>query len=157
MLCDTQGVFGHPPGMCDPPSDLSARDGSGTDLAWRSFKLLLWSVTYLIQPTCRPTRASQVTKSGASSTAPTHLAFRERFALLPGDPSGIPCSYRGTFAQMLRMTQDMRCIEFEGRPQRPHHRRPELRHGGLRAVGIDPSPWSWKTAIQAGKHWTTAP
>jgi hypothetical protein len=112
-LCDQANEYGLPPGMCDPPSDLNA-DGTGTDLAWRSF------VTALLQ---------HVTASGYSSTH-AHIQMYEIWDEFqrsdsindvtctvpqPGSPG---CTYRGTFAQMLRMTQDLRCI-VEGHASDP--------------------------------------
>jgi hypothetical protein len=107
-VCDGAGVDSQPGGMCDAPSDLNS-DGTGTDLAWRNF------VTALLQ---------HVTAPGYASTH-AHLSMYEIWSEFhrsdtvgvpgttcgaPGSSSGIPCSYRGTFAQMLRMTQDLRCI-----------------------------------------------
>jgi|HubBroStandDraft_6_1064221.scaffolds.fasta_scaffold00346_11 hypothetical protein len=116
ILCDRANVFGEPPGMCDPPADLNS-DGSGTDLAWRSF------VTALV---------GHVSAAGYLSTH-AHITYYEIWSefhrsdtvgvpgttcFTPGSSAGIPCSYRGTFAQMLRMTQDMRCI-VEGHTSDP--------------------------------------
>jgi hypothetical protein len=108
MLCDRADVFGQPPGMCDPPLDLN-KDGTGTDLAWRQFTTAL--VSHVSDPTYLSTHAritnyeiwSEFHRSDTVGVPGT-------VCVTPGDPSGIPCSYRGTFAQMLRMTQDMRCI-----------------------------------------------
>lgn len=106
ILCGQANINGNPPGMCDPPTDLN-KDGSGTDLAWRSF------VTALV---------SHVAAANYLSTH-ARLTYYEIWSEFhrsdtvgaPGticstQAAGIPCSYRGTFAQMLRMTQDMRCI-----------------------------------------------
>jgi hypothetical protein len=107
-LCDAANVDGQPPGMCDPPTDLNS-DGSGTDLTWRNF------LTALLE---------HVTAPGYASTH-AHISMYEIWSEFhrsdtvgapgticspPTSSNGIPCSYRGTFAQMLRMTQDMRCI-----------------------------------------------
>jgi len=114
-VCDRANVDGHPPGMCDPPTDLNP-DGTGTDLAWRTF------ITALL---------AHVTASGYSSNH-AHLQFysiwdefhrsdtvNTQTCFPPGSPTGdLPCSFRGTFAQMLRMTQDLRCI-VEGHPNDP--------------------------------------
>jgi hypothetical protein len=116
LLCDMANVFGQPPGQCDPPTDLN-KDGSGTDLAWRSF------VTALI---------SHVSAADYLSTH-AHITNYEIWSefhrsdtvgvpgttcVTPQSTDGSPCSYRGTFAQMLRMTQDMRCI-VEGHTSDP--------------------------------------
>jgi hypothetical protein len=108
--CDQANVDGLPTGMCEPPSDLDATPGSGlgdgTDLAWRSF------ITALLQHVTAPSYASthahiqiysiwdEFHRSDTVNTAT---------CALPGSGQP-PCSYRGTFAQMLRMTQDLRCI-----------------------------------------------
>lgn len=84
------------PGQCDPPSDLNA-EGYGTDAYWRTF------VTDL---------ATHLT--GLSSTQYAKVIYFEpwneidRGSLLDGDGSNV--SYGGTYAQLLRMTEDMRCI-----------------------------------------------
>ena len=115
MDCDRADVNGQPPGMCDPPADLNS-DGTGTDLAWRTF------VTVMLQ---------HVTANGYSSNH-AHLQFYSIWdefhrsdtlnttsCYPPGSPQGdLTCSFRGTFAQMLRMTQDLRCI-VEGHPNDP--------------------------------------
>jgi hypothetical protein len=89
------------PGQCDPPSDLfnsmSEGDGSGTDAHWRAFITAL--ATHL---------------SGLSTTTYAPVVYFEtwnevdRGSLLDGDSSNV--SYGGTYAQLLRMTEDMRCI-----------------------------------------------
>lgn len=116
--CDQANVDGLPPGMCDPPTDLDATPGSGlgdgTDLAWRNF------ITALLQ---------HVTAPGYSATH-AHIQIYSiwdefhRSDTVNTDTCGLPgsgqptCSYRGTFAQMLRMTQDLRCI-VEGHASDP--------------------------------------
>ena len=116
MLCDRAGVFGQPPGMCDPPSDLNS-DGTGTDLAWRSFTTAL--VSHLSDPTYLQTHARMTNYEIWSEFHRSDtVGVPGTVCVTPGDPSGIPCSYRGTFAQMLRMTQDMRCI-VEGHTSDP--------------------------------------
>ena len=114
LNCDRANVNGEPPGMCDPPTDLN-RDGTGTDLAWRSFATAL---------------LTHVTAAGYASSH-AHLQFYSIWdefhrsdsvgtatCVPPGSAQGLPCSYRGTFAQMLRMTQDLRCI-VEGHTSDP--------------------------------------
>ncbi|MGA8153369.1 MAG: choice-of-anchor D domain-containing protein [Terriglobales bacterium] len=106
-VCDLANLYGLPAGMCDPPEDLKT-DGTGTDLAWRSF------VTALLK---------HVTASGYADTH-AHIQIYEIWdeyqrsdtlnnfvCSLPRSQSTTPtCTYRGTYAQMLRMTQDLRCI-----------------------------------------------
>ena len=113
QYCDQANLYDLPAGMCDPPSDLNA-NGTGTDQAWRSF------VTALLQ---------HVTASGYAATH-AHIQMYEiwdefqRSDTINNYTCGLPrtgvptCSYRGTFAQMLRMTQDLRCI-VEGHADDP--------------------------------------
>ncbi|MBZ5570811.1 MAG: beta-galactosidase [Acidobacteriia bacterium] len=133
MLCDEAGMNNLPPGMCDPPVDLNP-DGTGTDQAWRDF------VTTLVQHVS----ASDYLANHA------HIAFYEIWnefhrsdtvatAVCQTPSAGISCSYRGTFAQMLRMAQDLRCI-VEG-----HSSDPITATGltcgtsGYTATGLDPT------------------
>lgn len=125
-------------GQCDPPSDVDAIRGSGlgdgSDASWRNY------VTALLQ---------HVTASGYASSH-AHIAFYEIWnefhrsdTLSQGavtcavPPNGIACSYRGTFAQMLRMTQDLRCI-VEGNASDPITALgTTCGSGGFTATGLD--------------------
>jgi hypothetical protein len=108
--CDRANSFGQPAGMCDPPSDINP-DGTGTDTAWRAFITAL--VTHVSTSSYLQTHAhimfyeiwSEFSRSDSIGTATCNA-------------TGPTCSYRGTFAQMLRMTQDLRCI-VEGFPNDP--------------------------------------
>lgn len=134
-VCDQAGLYGLPTGMCDPPSDLNP-DGTGTDLAWRSF------VTALLQ---------HVTASGYSSTH-AHIQLYEiwdefeRSDTINNASCALPrsgaatCSYRGTFAQMLRMTEDLRCI-VEGHGSDPivALKTTCAQDGTMPARGLDPT------------------
>jgi hypothetical protein len=108
MVCDRADVNGEPPGMCDPPTDLN-KDGTGTDQAWRDFVTAL--VSHVSDPVYLQTHArityyeiwSEFHRSDTVG-APGTICYT------PQSNIPTPCSYRGTFAQMLRMTQDMRCI-----------------------------------------------
>jgi hypothetical protein len=89
-------------GRCHPPRDLNP-DGTGTDEAWLSFvNVLLLHVTdadYL--QTHARIRAYEIwNEYGRSDTVSTYTCGTKTNT----------CSYRGTFAQMLRMTEDLRCI-----------------------------------------------
>ena len=88
-------------GYCDVPTDLN-KDGSGTDLSWRSFVQNL--ALHITNPTYLRTHAkpryweiwNEAERSDtllSSYSCPPHL-----------------CAYRGSYAQMLRMAQDMQCI-----------------------------------------------
>jgi len=113
-LCDGANQHYLSPGMCDPPVDLNA-DGTGTDLAWRNFLTAL--LNHVASSSYRSTHAhiqyyeiwDEFHRSDTVNTATCYP---------PGDSAGQPCSYRGTFAQMLRMTQDLRCI-VEGHSNDP--------------------------------------
>ncbi len=127
-------------GQCDPPSDVDAVSGSGlgdgTDAAWRNY------VTALLQ---------HVTASGYTPSH-AHIAFYEIWnefhrsdtlnpnAVTCGVPPGaISCSYRGTYAQMLRMTQDLRCV-VEGNASDPITARgTTCGSDGFRSTGLDPT------------------
>jgi len=117
-LCDQANVNGLPAGMCDPPADLDAVAGSGlgdgTDLAWRSF------VTALLQHVTAPGySAAHGHIQIYSIWDEFHRSDTVGTAICGAPGSGQPaCSYRGTFAQMLRMTQDLRCI-VEGHASDP--------------------------------------
>jgi hypothetical protein len=111
-LCDAANTNRQPPGMCHPPKDLNP-DGTGTDWAWRNF------VTNLV---------SHVASSEYLTTH-AHIRYYEIWsefhrsdtvstATCQNPAAGISCSYRGTFAQMLRMAQDIRCI-VEGHANDP--------------------------------------
>lgn len=133
-FCDQAGIDGLPPGMCDPPSDLNS-DGTGSDQAWLDF------ITTLLQHVAAP----DYLKTHA------HITYYEiwnefhRSDTLSSNfvcqtpPAGEPCSFRGTFAQILRMTQDLRCV-VEG-----HFNDPITATGltcgtaGYTATGLDPS------------------
>ncbi len=135
MVCDQAGVDNNLPGGCDPPTDLN-QDGSGTDLTWRQF------VTALVAHVSAPSylsnhghityyeiwsefhRSDTIGVSGTTCSTPT---------------TGIPCAYRGTFAQMLRMTQDLRCI-VEGHPNDPITGLGQTcANANYTQIGIDPS------------------
>ncbi len=115
-LCDQANVFGEPTGMCDPPSDLN-KDGTGTDQAWRDFAAALVShvsgADYL-ETHARITNYEIWSEFHRSDT----VGVPGTTCHTPQSNDGSPCSFRGTFAQMLRMTQDMRCI-VEGRASDP--------------------------------------
>jgi hypothetical protein len=83
-------------GQCYPPSDIN-QDGSGADSYWSSFIVAL---------------ANHL--NGLSTTQYAQVKYFEpwneidRSGILANDNSNI--SYNGTYAQLLRMTEDMRCI-----------------------------------------------
>ena len=99
--CDAANVNGQLPGLCDPPKDVNS-DGTGTDASFIAFAQAL------------------LTHAVANGYPLKYLEIFEEFhrsdTLTGGKvqcftpATGIPCSWRGTYAQMLRMTQDLRCI-----------------------------------------------
>jgi len=100
--CDQANVNGIAPGGCDPPTDLNP-DGTGTDASFIGYVQAL--LTHAVQQKY-PLKYFEIfeefhrsdTLGGVTQCVPPHSS------------SGEPCSWRGTFAQMLRMTQDLRCI-----------------------------------------------
>lgn len=82
-------------GTCDPPSDL-ASNGSGSDLYWRQF------ITALAQHLAGlgPGHAPVVYFEPWNEV--------DRSPILANQSSNV--SYNGTYAQLLRLTEDMRCI-----------------------------------------------
>ena len=97
-------------GYCDPPTDLN-KDGSGTDLSWRLFvqnlALHVTNPSYL-QTHATPRYWEIWNESERSDTL---------LSSYPCTPASM-CAYRGTYAQMLRMVQDMKCI-LKGIPTDP--------------------------------------
>lgn len=101
MECDAANVNGELPGLCDPPTDV-APDGTGTDASFIAFAQAL------------------LTHAVAENYPLKYLEIFEEFhrsdtltggkVLCSTPAAGTPCSWRGTYAQMLRMTQDLRCI-----------------------------------------------
>lgn len=96
-------------GFCEPPSDINP-DGTGTDLAWRTFIQTL--ALHVTDPTYLKTHAAiryweiwnEIYRSDTLSNYSCNNVGK--------------CAYRGTFAQILRMAQDMRCI-LKGIPNAP--------------------------------------
>jgi hypothetical protein len=105
--CDAAGVDGQPAGMCDPPSDLNA-DGSGTDATWRNFMDAF--VAHVGNTTYLQSHAHILYYEIWSEFHRSDSLNSTFVCQTPQSGVFSPCSYRGTFAQMLRMAQDMRCI-----------------------------------------------
>jgi len=87
-------------GFCQPPSDIDP-NGAGTDLAWRTFIQAL--ALHVTDPVYLETHAAVPyweiwDEIYRSDTLSNYVC------------ATTSCAYRGTFAQILRMTQDMRCI-----------------------------------------------
>jgi hypothetical protein len=100
-LCDAANVNGELPGLCDPPRDLNP-DGTGTDATFIAFAQAL--LTHAVAQNY-PLKYLEIFEEFHRSDSLTGGAVQ---CFAPS--TGIPCSWRGTFAQMLRMTQDLRCI-----------------------------------------------
>lgn len=122
LVCDQADVSGLPPGMCDPPVDLN-QDGTGTDQGWRNFMNAL--VSHVAASSYLATHAHIRYYEIWSEFARSDTLNSKFTCYCPAGQSGCnpqagqePCSFRGTFAQMLRMTQDLRCI-VEGIPSDP--------------------------------------
>ncbi len=105
--CDQANISGAAPGGCDPPTDIDAVPGSGlgdgTDASFIAYAQAL--LTHAVAKNY-PLKYFEIfeefhrsdTLGGLSQCSPPHTA------------GGSSCSWRGTFAQMLRMTQDLHCI-----------------------------------------------
>jgi hypothetical protein len=96
----TTGVEGDSPGQCDPPSDV-ASDGSGANTYWDTW------VSAIVQ------HANGFTYEGNGvwvydSTylqAHTHISYWE-----PWNEPDSPNFWTGSYAQLVRLTEDARCI-----------------------------------------------
>jgi hypothetical protein len=96
--CDSSALGG-----CDPPSDLNP-DGSGTDQIFINFVQNL----------------AQHVNSAAYLQTHAHIKYWEPWNEWYRDPVLSPynqgciaaqsCTFRGTYAQMVRMTEDLRCV-----------------------------------------------
>ncbi len=107
--CDYAGQGANSDGECDLPTDINS-DGTGTDLIWRTWVQNI---------------AQHVNSAGYLSNhahigywEPCNECFRSP-TLDPGYGSnGGQVAYRGTYAQLVRMMQDARCIII-GNPSDP--------------------------------------
>lgn len=88
-------------GQCYPPSDIKV-DGSGTDALWRAFIVSLANHLNSLQ------------QNNPNLYAPVEYFETwneiDRSNVLTGNHATSNVSYNGTYAQLLRMTEDMRCI-----------------------------------------------
>jgi hypothetical protein len=93
------GAIIYAPGQCDLPSDINA-DGSGTDLTWRNWITAL--ATYL----------NTLTTANGYAQVKYFEPWNEfdRTKSLLGLTGGSNLSYQGSYAQLLRLTEDARCI-----------------------------------------------
>ena len=88
---------GTAPGQCLMPTDLNA-DGSGTDQIWKNWVTAI--ATHVNDPTYRRTH------SHIHMWEPWNEVYR---STVVADSVGTP-SYQGTYAQLVRLTEDLRCI-----------------------------------------------
>ena len=118
------------PGQCLLPSDLNA-DGSGTDQTWRDW------VTAL---------ATEVNNSVWLQTHP-HVQYWEPWNeferdTLIDDPGSAQSSFEGTYAELLRIVEDTRCI-IKGQGVVHNYPAPEdvspCNQAGFVTTGIDPN------------------
>lgn len=132
--CDyTTGAPQAGPGSCETNIDLNA-DGTGTDLTWRLWVYNL--VKHVADPVYRQSHAhvgayeiwNEINRNGTLYSGTTACG------------NGISCAWNGTYAQLLRMTQDARCI-IEGIPSQPITALGKTcaTDGSLPAIGLDPS------------------
>ncbi len=104
---DTSCAYGN--GTCDPPScngttcnDLNP-DGSGDDAPWRAFLVLL--AQHL--NTRDSTQYAPVKYFEVWNEIDRSLVFTKNNCAANNNPN---CSYNGSYAQLLRLNEDMRCV-----------------------------------------------
>jgi hypothetical protein len=91
---------GRTPGQCLPPVDLNA-DGSGADLMWKNW------VTAIAARVNDP--AYLQTHAHIKYWEPWNEWYRSS-VVLPGYVDTRGMSFEGTYAQMVRLTEDLRCV-----------------------------------------------
>ena len=126
--CDYAGQGASSEGECDLPTDISA-DGTGTDLIWRTWVQNI---------------AQHVNSAGYLSNhahigywEPCNECFRSP-TLDPGYTSG-QVAYRGTYAQLVRMMQDARCIIIGNSEDPITALGTTCGQAGYPATGVDPT------------------
>ena len=126
--CDYAGVGTD--GECDLPTDINA-DGTGTDLTWRTW------VQNIAQHVNSPGYLS--THAHIGYWEPCNECFRSP-TLNPGYGSGgAKVAYKGTYAQLIRLMQDARCIIL-GHPNDPITAlNTTCEQAGYPVTGIDPT------------------
>lgn len=118
-------------GACDLPVDINA-DGTGTDLIWRTW------VQNIAQHVNSPGYLD--THARIAYWEPCNECFRSP-TLTPGyiSGSGALVAYRGTYAQLVRLMQDARCIII-GHPDDPITAlNTTCGQAGYPMIGIDPT------------------
>jgi hypothetical protein len=128
--CDYAGQGANSDGECDLPTDLNA-DGTGTDLTWRTWVQNI---------------AQHVNSAGYSSTH-AHIGYweacNECFRSPTLDPgygtSGGSVAYKGTYAQLVRLMQDARCIILGNPNDHITALNTTCGQSGYPVTGIDPT------------------
>jgi uncharacterized protein YjdB len=128
--CDFAGQGASSEGECDLPTDINP-DGSGTNLTWRTWVQNI---------------AQHVNSPGYSATH-AHIGYWEACnecfrspTLYPGySSSSDQVAYKGTYAQLVRLMQDARCIIL-GHPKDPITAlNTTCGQAGYPVTGIDPT------------------
>jgi hypothetical protein len=115
-------------GECDLPADINP-DGTGTNLIWRTW------VQNIAQHVNAPGYSS--THAHIGYWEPCNECFRSP-TLQPGYVGG-SVSYRGTYAQLVRMMQDARCIIVGNPGDAITALNTTCGQAGYPVVGIDPT------------------
>lgn len=127
-------------GACDLPTDLNP-DGTGTDLTWRTWVQYVAQHANGINPLTGQAIPNYVaTHAHIKYWEPCNECYRSNI-LDPGYGSGgnVTFAYKGTFAQLVRMMQDARCIII-GHPADPITGMGTTCGGsGYPVIGIDPT------------------
>jgi hypothetical protein len=134
-------------GECDLPTDINA-DGTGTDLTWRTW---VQNIAQHVNSTTYLANHAHI-----HYWEPCNECYRSP-NLDPGYDSGgnVAVAYRGTYAQLVRLMQDARCIII-GNPSDPITAQGiQCGEAGYPVIGIDPTAQMVMPStnpIQVGKN-----
>jgi phospholipase C/uncharacterized protein YjdB len=134
-------------GECDLPTDINA-DGTGTNLTWRTWVQNI--AQYVNNPTYLATHAH------IHYWEPCNECYRSP-TLDPGYDSGgnVQVAYKGTYAQLLRLMQDARCIILGNPNDAITALNTTCGQAGYPVIGIDPTAqmvMPSSSPLQVGKN-----
>jgi hypothetical protein len=132
--CDYSNLGSKYYGECDLPTDILA-DGTGSDLTWRTW---VQSIAEHVSNTYNPGYLTNHAHIGYWETC--NECYRSP-TLDPGYDSGgnVSVAYKGTYAQLLRMMQDARCIIIGNPNQFITALGTFCGQAGYPVIGIDPT------------------
>jgi hypothetical protein len=118
-------------GECDLPTDINA-DGTGTNLTWRTW---VQNIAQHVNTT-----SYLATHAKIKYWEPCNECYRSP-ELDPGYDSGgnVQVAYRGTYAQLLRLMQDARCIIIGNSSDPITALNTTCGQAGYPVIGIDPT------------------